>query len=158
MKLRMRFIIGFVSLSIAGIFLFQGYWLWNNYHIESRQTQERASLLLEQAIAEALAITIEEMNRDSSLNAPHGAFEIGFAADSLTRQKSRPGKRIVRYYRTTILNPTETTDSVPLVLTKDYYKESYAAIRLAGTAGIYESITQFNPIQVTTIDSLWGFT
>ena len=156
MKLRMRFIIGFVSLSIAGIFLFQGYWLWNNYHIESRQTQERASLLLEQAIAEALAITIEEMNRDSSLNAPHGAFEIGFAADSLTRQKSRPGKRIVRYYRTTILNPTETTDSVPLVLTKDYYKESYAAIRLAGTAGIYESITQFNPIRVTTIDSLWG--
>ena len=52
MKLRMRFIIGFVSLSIAGIFLFQGYWLWNNYHIESRQTQERASLLLEQAIAD----------------------------------------------------------------------------------------------------------
>ena len=86
----------------------------------------------------------------------HGAFEIGFAADSLTRQKSRPGKRIVRYYRTTILNPTKTTDSVPLVLTKDYYKESYAAIRLAGTAGIYESITQFNPIRVTTIDSLWG--
>ena len=71
MKIQMHLIILFVTLSILGIFFFQGYWLWNQYTMESRQMHERIDLLFKQSIAEVLAIQVEDMGRDTSATARH---------------------------------------------------------------------------------------
>lgn len=152
----MHLIILFVTLSILGIFFFQGYWLWNQYTMESRQMHERIDLLFKQSITEVLAIQVEDMGRDTSATARHGKLEIGISADSLSRTQSQPGRRVVRYYRNTIFNPEEGSNDVPLVFTKEYYKESYDALRLAGTAGIFEMVNTLKPIQINQIDSVWG--
>ncbi|MDD7560720.1 MAG: two-component sensor histidine kinase, partial [Parabacteroides sp.] len=156
MKIQMHLITLFVTLSILGIFFFQGYWLWNQYTMESRQMHERIDLLFKQSIAEVLAIQVEDMGRDTSATARHGKLEIGISADSLSRAQSQPGRRVVRYYRNTIFNPEEGSNDAPLVFTKEYYKESYDALRLAGTAGIFEMVNTLKPIQINQIDSVWG--
>lgn len=117
MKIQMHLIILFVTLSILGIFFFQGYWLWNQYTMESRQMHERIDLLFKQSITEVLAIQVEDMGRDTSATARHGKLEIGISADSLSRTQSQPGRRVVRYYRNTIFNPEEGSNDVPLVFT-----------------------------------------
>lgn len=156
MKIQMHLITLFVTLSILGIFFFQGYWLWNQYTMESRQMHERIDQLFKQSIAEVLAIQVEDMGRDTSATARHGKLEIGISADSLSRAQSQPGRRVVRYYRNTIFNPKEGSNDAPLVFTKEYYKESYDALRLAGTAGIFEMVNTLKPIQINQIDSVWG--
>ena len=90
MKIQMHLITLFVTLSILGIFFFQGYWLWNQYTMESRQMHERIDLLFKQSIAEVLAIQVEDMGRDTSATARHGTLEIGISADSLSRAQSQP--------------------------------------------------------------------
>ena len=59
MKLQMRLILIFVSLSVLGIFFFQGYWLWNSYNIEKQQIRRIINETLQQAINEDLTERME---------------------------------------------------------------------------------------------------
>lgn len=61
MKLQMRLILIFVSLSVLGIFFFQGYWLWNSYNIEKQQIRRIINETLQQAINEDLTERMEKM-------------------------------------------------------------------------------------------------
>ena len=61
MKLQMRLILIFVSLSVLGIFFFQGYWLWNSYNIEKQQIGRIINETLQQAINEDLTNRMEKM-------------------------------------------------------------------------------------------------
>ena len=91
----MHLIILFVTLSILGIFFFQGYWLWNQYTMESRQMHERIDQLFKQSIAEVLAIQVEDMGRDTSATARHGTLEIGISYQRILQGKLRrlaPGR------------------------------------------------------------------
>ncbi len=150
----MRIIIIFVTLSILGIFFFQGYWLWNNYKVEKQKTEERINLLLKQAIAEVLAIQVDIIKRDTSASTLHNSIELKLAIDSISRARITPGKRVVSYYRKTTIDP-QSPEEEPVVMVKDYYLESYDAIRSASTA-IYEMVNNIRPISINTIDHTWN--
>ena len=156
MKIQGHFILLFVSISIIGIFISQGYWLWNTYETEKKQMADKVHQLFEQSIAETLAIHLTQMEQDSTQNAPHGEMSMGIAVDSISRMLSlQENKKMVRYYRNMILNPTSERDE-PLIFTKDYYKESYDVLRLASSAGMFEMVTAIRPISILTVDSVFG--
>ncbi len=156
MKIQRYFILLFVSISVIGIFISQGHWLWNSYETEKKRMADRVNQLFEQSIAETLAIHLAQMEQDSAQDAPHGEMSIGIAVDSISRMLSlKEDKKIVRYYRNMILNPTDEREE-PLVFTKDYYKDNYDVLRLASSAGIFEMITAVRPISILTIDSVFG--
>ena len=156
MKIQRYFILLFVSISVIGIFISQGYWLWNTYEVEKKQMADKVHQLFEQAIAETLVIHLTQMEKDSTQGAPHGEMSMGIAVDSISRMLSlQENKKMVRYYRNMILNPTDERDK-PLTFTKDYYKESYDVLRLASSAGMFEMVTAIRPISILTIDSVFG--
>ena len=62
----MRLILIFVSLSVLGIFFFQGYWLWNSYNIEKQQIRRIINETLQQAINEDLTDRMEKMKNDTT--------------------------------------------------------------------------------------------
>ena len=74
----MRLILIFVSLSVLGIFFFQGYWLWNSYNIEKQQIRRIINETLQQAINEDLTERMEKMKNDTTPGAPHGQVEFSF--------------------------------------------------------------------------------
>ncbi|MCD7849332.1 MAG: hypothetical protein LUH63_06065 [Parabacteroides sp.] len=84
----------FVTLSILGTFLFQGYWLWNSYRIENKQFRSRINETLQQAINEDLTNRMEALEKDTTPDAPHGMIEFSFALDSTSHASSgqNPGK------------------------------------------------------------------
>ena len=156
MKVQRYFILLFVSISVIGIFISQGYWLWNTYEVEKKQMADKVHQLFEQSIAETLVIHLTQMEKDSTQGAPHGEMSMGIAVDSISRMLSlQENKKMVRYYRNMILNPTDERDK-PLTFTKDYYKESYDVLRLASSAGMFEMVTAIRPISILTIDSVFG--
>ena len=156
MKIQLYFILLFVSISVIGIFISQGYWLWNTYEVEKKQMADKVHQLFEQSIAETLVIHLTQMEKDSTQGAPHGEMSMGIAVDSISRMLSlQENKKMVRYYRNMILNPTDERDK-PLTFTKDYYKESYDVLRLASSAGMFEMVTAIRPISILTIDSVFG--
>ena len=156
MKIQRYFILLFVSISVIGIFISQGYWLWNTYEVEKKQMADKVHQLFEQSIAETLVIHLTQMEKDSTQGAPHGEMSMGIAVDSISRMLSlQENKKMVRYYRNMILNPTDERDK-PLTFTKDYYKESYDVLRLASSAGMFEMVTAIRPIGILTIDSVFG--
>ena len=156
MKIQRHFILLFVSISVIGIFISQGYWLWNTYEAEKKQMADKVHRLFEQSIAETLAIHLTQMEKDSTQGAPHGEMSMGIAVDSISQVMSRQeNKKMVRYYRNMILNPTDERDK-PLTFTKDYYKESYDVLRLASSAGMFEMVTAIRPISILTVDSVFG--
>ncbi len=71
----MRLILIFVSLSVLGIFFFQGYWLWNSYNIEKQQIRRIINETLQQAINEDLTERMEKMKNDTTPGAPHGQVQ-----------------------------------------------------------------------------------
>lgn len=156
MKIQRYFILLFVSISVVGIFISQGCWLWNTYETEKKHMANKVHQLFEQSIAETLAIHLTRMEQDSTQGAPHGEMSMGIAVDSISRVLShQENKKMVRYYRNMILNPTDERDK-PLTFTKEYYKESYDVVRLASSAGIFEMVTAICPISILTIDSVFG--
>ena len=103
-----------------------------------------------------MVIHLTQMEKDSTQGAPHGEMSMGIAVDSISRMLSlQENKKMVRYYRNMILNPTDERDK-PLTFTKDYYKESYDVLRLASSAGMFEMVTAIRPIGILTIDSVFG--
>ena len=156
MKIQRYFILLFVSISVIGIFISQGYWLWNTYEVEKKQMADKVHQLFEQSIAETLVIHLTQMEKDSTQGGPHGVISMGIAVYSFSRMLSlQENKKMVRYYRNMILNPTDERDK-PLTFTKDYYKESYDVLRLASSAGMFEMVTAIRPIGILTIDSVFG--
>lgn len=59
----MRLILIFVSLSVLGIFFFQGYWLWNSYKIEKQHFQRTINETLQQAINEDLTFRMDALKK-----------------------------------------------------------------------------------------------
>ena len=98
----MRLILIFVSLSVLGIFFFQGYWLWNSYNIEKQQIRRIINETLQQAINEDLTERMEKMKNDTTPGAPHGQVEFSFSMDSTSHTASQQTPR--KYYSRTRLN------------------------------------------------------
>ena len=92
----MRLILIFVSLSVLGIFFFQGYWLWNSYNIEKQQIRRIINETLQQAINEDLTERMEKMKNDTTPGAPHSQVEFSFSMDSTSHTTSNrhPGNII----------------------------------------------------------------
>lgn len=105
----MRLILIFVSLSVLGIFFFQGYWLWNSYNIEKQQIRRIINETLQQAINEDLTERMEKMKNDTTPGAPHGQVEFSFSMDSTSHTASQQTPR--KYYSRTRLQLSNETDS-----------------------------------------------
>ena len=117
----MRLILIFVSLSVLGIFFFQGYWLWNSYKIEKQQFQRTINETLQQAINEDLTFRMDALKKDTAANAPHGEIEFGFSLDSTSHAASKQKPRQV-YSRTNFKHKTR--------MTVRYFKHSSRKIHL----------------------------
>ena len=84
----MQLILIFVSLSVLGIFFFQGYWLWNSYNVEKEQFRKIINETLQQAINDDLTNRMEAMKKDTTSGAPHGEVEFSFSMDSTSHSAS----------------------------------------------------------------------
>ena len=150
MKLRMRLILVFVTLSVLGTFLFQGYWLWNSYRIEKKHFQSRINETLQQAINEDLTFRLETLEKDTAQDAPHGQIEFTFSLDSTSHASSRQKPR--RVYNRTSLKVETTADSTVFGL---YKPENTPMMRMA-FKGIWQAINGLSPVDIQKLDSLWG--
>lgn len=150
MKLQMRLILIFVSLSVLGIFFFQGYWLWNSYNVEKQHFRNIINETLQQAINRDLEERMEIMKNDTSLNAPHGMVEFNFHLDSTfhSNNEQLPHKFSSR---TQLL----TGDASDSVVFQAYKPENTPMMRMA-FKGIWQAINQLFPINIEKVDSIWA--
>ena len=146
----MRLILIFVTLSILGIFFFQGYWLWSSYRIEKQQFRKRINETLQQAINEDLAYRMEALEKDTAPNAPHGKIEFSFGLDSTSHTASRKTSRML--YTRTDLQTKEASDSSIL---GNFKPENTPMMRMA-FKGIWQAINGLSPVDIQMLDSLWG--
>lgn len=133
MKLQIRLILIFVSLSVLGIFFFQGYWLWNSFRIDKQQLQRTINETFQVAIGEELTLRLEKLKNDSTPEAFHGEIEFQFTVDS-TSTIQKP--RLSPYTRTrlqqqakndSIIYKLHNPEDIPLHL-KEYGKRSTACL------------------------------
>ncbi len=150
MKLQMRLILIFVSLSVLGIFFFQGYWLWNSYNIEKQQIGRIINETLQQAINEDLTNRMEKMKNDTTAGAPHGEVEFNFSMDSTSHAASQQTPR--RYYSRTRLQLFNESDSSVF---QAYKPENTPMMRMA-FKGIWQAINGLSPVDIEKVDSLWS--
>lgn len=150
MKLQMRLILVFVTLSVLGIFFFQGYWLWNSYRIEKQQFRQRINETLQQAINEDLAYRMEALEKDTAPNAPHGKIEFSVALDSTSH--AAPHKTPRMLYTRTDLQTQEMSDSS---IFGSFKPENTPMMRMA-FKGIWQVINELSPVDIGKLDSLWG--
>lgn len=150
MKLQMRLILIFVSLSVLGIFFFQGYWLWNSYNIEKQQIGRIINETLQQAINEDLTNRMEKMKNDTTAGAPHGEVEFNFSMDSTSHAASKQIPQ--RYYSRTRLQLFHESDSSVF---QAYKPENTPMMRMA-FKGIWQAINGLSPVDIEKVDSLWS--
>lgn len=150
MKLQMRLILIFVSLSVLGIFFFQGYWLWNSYNIEKQQFRNIISETLQQAINEDLTMRMESMKNDTTPEAPHGEVEFNFQLDSTSH--SGNGQHPRKFSSRTQLRTENTSDSIVF---QAYKPENTPMMRIA-FKGIWQAINGLSPVNIEKVDSLWS--
>lgn len=150
MKLQIRLILIFVSLSILGIFFFQGYWLWNSYNVEKLQFQNIINETLQQAINEDLTLRMEAMKNDTAPNAPHGNVEFSFHIDSTSHSDKRQHPR--KFISHTRLQTDNNSDSTVF---QAYKPENSPLMRMA-FKGIWQAINQLSPVNIEKVDSLWS--
>ena len=146
----MRLILIFVSLSVLGIFFFQGYWLWNSYNIEKQQIRRIINETLQQAINEDLTERMEKMKNDTTPGAPHGQVEFSFSMDSTSHTASQQTPR--KYYSRTRLQLSNETDSTVF---QAYKPENTPMMRMA-FKGIWQAINGISPVNIEKTDSLWS--
>ncbi len=146
----MQLILIFVSLSVLGIFFFQGYWLWNSYNIEKQQFRKIINETLQQAINEDLTSRMEIMQNDTTPGAPHGEVEFSFSTDSTSHGASGSTPR--KYYSRTRLQLESQTDSTVF---QAYKPENTPMMRIA-FKGIWQAINGLSPVNIGKVDSLWS--
>lgn len=146
----MRLILIFVSLSVLGIFFFQGYWLWNSYNVEKQHFRNIINETLQQAINRDLEERMEIMKNDTSLNAPHGMVEFNFHLDSTFHSNNRQLPH--KFSSRTQLLTGNTSDSVVF---QAYKPENTPMMRMA-FKGIWQAINQLFPINIEKVDSIWS--
>lgn len=147
----MRLILIFVSLSVLGIFFFQGYWLWNSYQIERQQIQRKLNETLQQAINYDLTLRLEKLQDDTEPGAPHGTVEFQISPDSLST--STPNKSSLTYYSRTRYQIQDKSDSTTYLSRK---LEDSPMMRMA-FKGIWQSINSFYPVDIKQVDSVWTY-
>lgn len=150
MKLRIWLILFFVTLSILGTFLFQGYWLWNSYRIENKQFRSRINETLQQAINEDLTNRMEALEKDTTPDAPHGMIEFSFALDSTSHASS--GQKPRKVHGRTLVKLDTTADSAVFGL----YKPENTPIMRTAFKGIWQAFNSVSPVDIPKLDSLWG--
>ncbi len=146
----MRLILIFVSLSVLGIFFFQGYWLWNSYKIEKQHFQRTINETLQQAINEDLTFRMDALKKDTATNAPHGEIEFGFSLDSTSHAASKQKPRQV--YSRTKLQTQNQNDSVVF----QAFKPENTPIMRTAFKGIWQAINRLSPVDVVQVDSIWS--
>lgn len=146
----MWLILIFVSLSVLGIFFFQGYWLWNSYNIEKQQFRNIINETLQQAIDEDLTMRMESMKNDTTPDAPHGEVEFNFQLDSTTH--SGNGQHPRKFSSRTQLRTENTSDSIVF---QAYKPENTPMMRIA-FKGIWQAINGLSPVNIEKVDSLWS--
>lgn len=146
----MRLILIFVSLSVLGIFFFQGYWLWNSYNVEQQQFRKIINETLQQAINEDLTYRMDALKNDTAANAPHGEIEFNFYLDSTSHKASGMTPR--KYYSRTKLQTNEEADSAVF---QAYKPENIPMMRTA-FKGIWQAINRLSPIDIEQVDSVWS--
>lgn len=140
-----------MSVSILGIFFFQGYWLWNLYRAEKQELKRTVSSSFEQSVMETLAIHMADISRDTTAHALHGSMDIGITADSENQETPN-----TRYYREIHIDPPEgEAEHDTLTFTREYYHSTYDTIRMLGTTMLYEMVNTIRPIPLRKIDSIW---
>lgn len=149
MKRQMQLILIFVSLSVLGIFFFQGYWLWNSYNVEKQQFRNIINETLQKAINEDLTLRMETMKNDTAANAPHGQVEFNFQVDSTSYLGE--GKRSHKFSSRTRLQTENRSDSTVF---QSYKPENIPMMRMA-FKGIWQAINQLSPVNIEKVDSLW---
>lgn len=148
MKLQIRLILIFVSLSVLGIFFFQGYWLWNSFQIDKQQLQRTINETFQVAIGEELTLRLEKLKNDSTPEAFHGEIEFQFTVDSTsTIQKPR-----LSPYTRTRLQQQAKNDSV---IYKLHNPEDIPLMRTA-FKGIWQAVNGLSPVDLNQVDSLWN--
>lgn len=148
MKLQIRLILIFVSLSVLGIFFFQGYWLWNSFRIDKQQLQRTINETFQVAIGEELTLRLEKLKNDSTPEAFHGEIEFQFTVDSTsTIQKPR-----LSPYTRTRLQQQAKNDSV---IYKLHNPEDIPLMRTA-FKGIWQAVNGLSPVDLSQVDSLWN--
>lgn len=148
MKLQIRLILIFVSLSVLGIFFFQGYWLWNSFRIDKQQLQRTINETFQVAIGEELTLRLEKLKNDSTPEAFHGEIEFQFTVDSTsTIQKPR-----LSPYTRTRLQQQAKNDSV---IYKLHNPEDIPLMRTA-FKGIWQAVNGLSPVDLNQVDSLWN--
>lgn len=150
MNLQMRLILIFVSLSVLGIFFFQGYWLWNSYNVEKQHFRNIINETLQQAINKDLEVRMEIMKNDTSPNAPHGMVEFNFHLDSTSHSSNIQHPR--KFSSRTQLLTENASDSVVF---QAYKPENTPMMRMA-FKGIWQAINQLSPVNIEKVDSLWS--
>lgn len=144
----MRLILIFVSLSVLGIFFFQGYWLWNSFRIDKQQLQRTINETFQVAIGEELTLRLEKLKNDSTPEAFHGEIEFQFTVDSTsTIQKPR-----LSPYTRTRLQQQAKNDSV---IYKLHNPEDIPLMRTA-FKGIWQAVNGLSPVDLNQVDSLWN--
>ncbi len=146
----MQLILIFVSLSVLGIFFFQGYWLWNSYNVEKEQFRKIINETLQQAINDDLTNRMEAMKKDTTSGAPHGEVEFSFSMDSTSHSASVKTPR--KYYSRTRLQLYDKTDSSVF----QGYKPENTPMMRAAFKGIWQAINGLSPVDVEKVDSLWS--
>lgn len=150
MKLQMRLILIFVSLSVLGIFFFQGYWLWNSYSIEKLQFKRTINETLQQAINEDLTIRMDALKNDTTANAPHGEIEFAFFLDSTSH--TTPNQVPRKMYSRTKLQVENENDSAVF---QGFKPENTPMMRTA-FKGIWQAINRISPVNIIQVDSIWS--
>lgn len=144
----MRLILIFVSLSVLGIFFFQGYWLWNSFRIDKQQLQRTINETFQVAIGEELSLRLTRLKNDSTPEAFHGEIEFQFTVDSTsTIQKPR-----LSPYTRTRLQQQAKNDSV---IYKLHNPEDIPLMRTA-FKGIWQAVNGLSPVDLNQVDSLWN--
>ena len=150
MKSRIRIILIFVSLSVLGIFLFQGYWLLNSFRIEKKQFQTIINETLQIAINEELSARMERMRNNNSPEAPHGAIEFQLTMDSTSHTSSK--KRKATCYTRAWYQNQSAEDS----LTFQSYKPENTPMMRSAFKGIWQTLNNISSVNISEVDSLWG--
>ena len=140
-----------VSLSVLGIFFFQGYWLWNSFRLEKQQFRNVINETLQLAINEDLSIRLGALEKDTTPGAPHGSIEYQFFMDSTSHKTSNLTPR--KYYTRTRLQTQTQSDSITTFL--DYKPENTPMMRTA-FKGIWQAINSLSPVNIEKLDSLWS--
>lgn len=150
MKLQKQLILIFVTLSVLGIFFFQGYWLWNSYNVEKEQFRRIINETLLQAINLDLTARMEILKSDTSADAPHGEVEFSFSLDSTSH--SAAGQAPRKYYSRTQLQTQNKSDSVVF----QAYKPENTPMMRTAFKGIWQAINGLSPVNIEHVDSLWS--